>query len=271
MKKDRPTDQQNEAPEHLELTSPEDTKQTPQRHKRVTEKQLAANRANAQKSTGPKTDEGKRRCALNALRHGLTAQVTMLPGEDLEAYNDFCRKFRESLQPVGFVEEQLAQSLAEVRWRLTRVSQLENSVFSLGFELYGDRYIVEHPEAHVAITNAVTLIEHQAQLVNLSILGQRLSRQFSKEMAELRALQSARQVQHEAELQEAYKLAKCHKVIEKPYNPAEDGFVFSNEELQTYMTRRDRRSAAHEAAGRAYEPDICRKLTAETLLGGCNS
>jgi hypothetical protein len=52
----------------------------------VSERRLAANRANAQKSTGPRTPEGKSRSALNATRHGILSQVLHLPEEELEAY-----------------------------------------------------------------------------------------------------------------------------------------------------------------------------------------
>ncbi len=44
------------------------------------------NRANAQHSTGPKTEAGKQRSSLNALRHGLTGQIVVMPTEDLQAY-----------------------------------------------------------------------------------------------------------------------------------------------------------------------------------------
>jgi hypothetical protein len=44
------------------------------------------NRANAQHSTGPRTDAGKQRSSLNALRHGLTGHVIVLPSEDQVAY-----------------------------------------------------------------------------------------------------------------------------------------------------------------------------------------
>ena len=43
--------------------------------------QLAANRRNAQKSTGPRTAEGKKRASLNALKHGMTAKTVVLPHE----------------------------------------------------------------------------------------------------------------------------------------------------------------------------------------------
>ena len=62
----------------------------------ISERQLAANRANAQKSTGPKTEESKKIVSQNALRHGLTAQVTIMPDEDREAHDKFCAAIVES-------------------------------------------------------------------------------------------------------------------------------------------------------------------------------
>ena len=59
---------------------------TSRRTKTVTPRQLAANRANAKRSCGPKTTQGKLRSRLNALQHGLTAAVVVLPGEDTDQY-----------------------------------------------------------------------------------------------------------------------------------------------------------------------------------------
>ena len=52
-------------------------------------KQIAANRRNALRSTGPRTDEGRAKCRLNAVKHGLAAQALLLPGEDAETLRDF--------------------------------------------------------------------------------------------------------------------------------------------------------------------------------------
>ncbi len=54
----------------------------------ASEKQIAANRQNARKSTGPKTDAGKQRSRQNAFRHGLTAQTVIRHVESAAAYTD---------------------------------------------------------------------------------------------------------------------------------------------------------------------------------------
>ena len=56
-----------------------------------TEKQLVANRANAQRSTGPRTEAGKAVSSCNAWKHGLTAARALMPGEDPAEYEDFAR------------------------------------------------------------------------------------------------------------------------------------------------------------------------------------
>ena len=74
----------------------------------ISDKQLEANRRNAHLSTGPKTEEGKRRASLNALRHGLTGQVTAMTDADRVAHDQFSQALIQSLAPEGAMEIQLA-------------------------------------------------------------------------------------------------------------------------------------------------------------------
>src|SRR6266852_3759344 len=92
----------------------------------------ARNRANAAHSTGPKTEAGKQRSCLNALRHGLTGHTIILPKEDLDAYHDFTDKSFAEFKPKGFLEKQLVPSLADTSWRLNRVAALEHNLIALG-------------------------------------------------------------------------------------------------------------------------------------------
>ena len=74
----------------------------------LTDNQLEANRANAQKSTGPVTPKGKERSKLNAQRHGLTGQTSVMPNEDMEAFN---------LMKAAFVEISNASGPSRPNWR----------------------------------------------------------------------------------------------------------------------------------------------------------
>ncbi len=82
------------------------------------------NQANAQRSTGPKTPEGKKISPLNALRHGLTGQMIVMPTEDLAAYQSHLKSFTDEYSPKGATESHLVQALADTSWRLNRVAAL---------------------------------------------------------------------------------------------------------------------------------------------------
>src|SRR5277367_475618 len=90
------------------------------------------NRANSQHSTGPKTAEGKKQSSLNALRHGLTGQIVVMPTEDLEAYQSHLKSFEDEYNPKGATEAHLVQALSDTSWRLNRVAALETNLLTLG-------------------------------------------------------------------------------------------------------------------------------------------
>jgi hypothetical protein len=102
----------------------------------ATEKQIAANRANAKKSTGPRTPEGKARSSLNAITHGLTARRVLLPNEDREAFDGFARGIYKDLRPDGPVQIMLVEEVIEAAWRLQRVGEAERRVVRLMLERY---------------------------------------------------------------------------------------------------------------------------------------
>jgi hypothetical protein len=111
----------------------------------MTEAQLIANRENAQLSTGSRTAQGRKRSSLNAFRHGLTGQIIMHTPEDQQAFKKHCEGIREALAPIGALEADLAQAIAEDRWRLNRARAIENSIFSLG----QGEHIAEDSEHHL--------------------------------------------------------------------------------------------------------------------------
>jgi hypothetical protein len=92
-------------------------------------RQIDANRRNAQKSTGPRTGEGKRIVAQNAVKHGLLSQHVVLANEDESEFEDFTRRLRSALSPLGELEEMLVDSIAASAWRLRRVLRVERGLF----------------------------------------------------------------------------------------------------------------------------------------------
>ena len=94
----------------------------------ATARQRRANRLNAQRSTGPKSAEGKARASMNALRHGLRAEIPVLPGEDAGELQRLRLETLEKLDPDGALETALAERAAMLTWRLARTRRLEHAV-----------------------------------------------------------------------------------------------------------------------------------------------
>jgi len=92
------------------------------------------NRANAQHSTGPKTEEGKQRSSLNALRHGLTGQIVVMPYEELTAYQRHVKNLTDEYHPANTTEALLVQQIADASWRLNRIAALESNILALSVQ-----------------------------------------------------------------------------------------------------------------------------------------
>lgn len=91
----------------------------------ASERQVRANRLNALKSTGPRTADGKRASARNAVRHGLTSVRAVLDGEDAALYEALLRELLHEFQPISVLDNMLVQQLANVMWRLRRSTVYE--------------------------------------------------------------------------------------------------------------------------------------------------
>ena len=91
----------------------------------VSKRQLEANRLNARRSSGPRTQEGKGRTRMNALRHGLTAKSIVIGDEDSNEFEQLQVDLETDLQPATRLERELVGRLAGLLWRLRRVPILE--------------------------------------------------------------------------------------------------------------------------------------------------
>ncbi len=123
-------------------------------------RQMEANRRNAGKSTGPITEEGKRRSRCNAVRHGLTAETVIGALEDVEDYKAFEAAIIADYDAQSAVERELVLRLASLIWRLRRATIMETGLFEIqashlnGFRQAGQVNIGSREVVHTLLGRA---------------------------------------------------------------------------------------------------------------------
>ena len=99
-------------------------------NRKTSSRKVEANRRNALKSTGPRTTNGKRRVARNAIRHGFFSKWLLVQHQDgkesQSEYDDFYADVRKHYQPVGWLEVLWAEKIAVWSWRLRRLIRCES-------------------------------------------------------------------------------------------------------------------------------------------------
>ena len=205
---------------------------------------VAANRANALHSTGPRTESGKQRSSQNALKHGLSSRTAVLRSEDPAAYQLHCDEFRAEYDPKTPTERHLVQELADTAWRLNRIPLLEADLLTRA----SDTSCLRQPIA-------CDIAEATRALATLGMHGQRLSRQFQKTLDQLRTIQTERRGREAQDLKRAASLLELHKHKGIPYDPVQDGFVFSISEIETHSQRLMRQNEARRVGYFRFEAD----------------
>jgi hypothetical protein len=109
-------------------------------------RQIEANRRNAIRSTGPITEEGKRRSRRNALRHGLCAETVIENVEDIEDYRAFEAAVIADYDAQTAVERELVLRLASLLWRLRRSTAIETDLLRIQAEILLDRRDQRHSQ-----------------------------------------------------------------------------------------------------------------------------
>jgi hypothetical protein len=169
----------------------------------ATDRQIAANRLNAQKSTGPKTPEGRAAIRLNSLTHGLTAQTLVLPGESEEDFGALLASLAAEHDPATSTEHALVTQLAMATWRLRRLYHQE-----AGFYAYKLKFL-EGVRDGEKLDNALGLgLVANCSQDTLSMFNRqeaRLERTFYKALHELERLRTQRpEPQEEVEIGSAF-------------------------------------------------------------------
>ena len=188
----------------------------------MTEAQHLANIENSQKSTGPRTSEGKRQSSLSARRHQLTAKTYIATPDEMEAYDAHCAAWRQALAPIGFQESEIVEEIARDKFRLKKAAAIEQSIFAQGHLDYAGSANTGIEPVDAALAEAKTWKECATSLQTLVLYESRLRRAVEKNEAKLEGLQTTRKQDRERARHEAILLTKEAADREEEYDPGED-------------------------------------------------
>ena len=133
-----------------------------------------ANIANAQLSTGPRTDDGKSRSSQNARKHGLCAAQLVIAAEDREEFEALHSELKAEVKPQGAIQQLLFDELVAAAWNLGRIRNLEAELTGSTENLLD---LVDNPDL-------------TAKLDRLARHKTRIERTFHRSLRELKALQT---------------------------------------------------------------------------------
>ncbi|MBS1874713.1 MAG: hypothetical protein JSU00_15970 [Acidobacteria bacterium] len=146
------------------------------RKKTMSEKQLAANRANAKKSTGPKTPAGKARSRYNSLKHGCYADAVVLPTEDRKRYNALRHHIMSTVDISDPVQVELAETLCRNQWCSQRAIIYEADLLAEAITRYEPEIRRDCPEIAQDILEGAAyrrLLEESPSLQTVTTYWQR--------------------------------------------------------------------------------------------------
>jgi len=154
----------------------------------TTQAQINANRLNAQKSTGPRTAEGKRAVSQNAVKHGLFAREAVIKCEDPAEFELHREALLDELRPVGAIESMLAERIVSLSWRLQRVERMQNQATDCLIE---EDYLPLGRMVTKRWSNNLKIIE------KLFMHERRIESSLNRTITKLKKLQTIRRIERE--------------------------------------------------------------------------
>jgi hypothetical protein len=152
----------------------------------ATPAQINANRLNSQKSTGPRSPEGKDASRFNALKHAASAKSLVIPGEDETEFGELANSYHQQFQPVGPEESLLLEKIVAADWTQRRMRRIEAEVFSTLIAQLGES--VENPLGAAFIKDC----EGPRCLQKIFRCREAASREWYRALQQLRELQNVR-------------------------------------------------------------------------------
>src|SRR5271157_3237768 len=151
-----------------------------------TQKQLASNRLNAEKSTGPRSGEGKARSSMNALKTGIDAKSQLIRGETQTALSELTAEYYNQFRPATPVERMLVDTLIDCEWLLRRFRAVDTQLTENAWHIFD-------------ITLGKVFTDNCDVFARLQRRIDSTQRRYHNALRELRRLQSAETTQPDSE------------------------------------------------------------------------
>ena len=193
------------------------------------------NAANAQHSTGPRTEEGKARSSRNAVTHGLTAKDLVLDGDDRVEFDALLAGYQADIRPQGALQQSLFHQLVVAAWNLRRIQRMEAAL------------LAQAPDPLEFLNNE----ELQKKLDRLARHHTRIERTFHRSLRELKALQTNTTIQASLprQIRESVPPLACAVQIAKRTQAVSQGGDYSM--VKRLLESADSEALALESAARA--------------------
>ncbi len=190
------------------------------------------------------------RRAFNAYRHGLTGQVLVIAPSDEQPYKEHCHGIHQSMAPVGGLETDLVQQIADDRWRMNRASSIESSVLVRGLNRPDDA-VSGNEQVDVALAHGRVWGEQKKDLNLLTLYENRIQRRIEKNIALVLQLQQTRREALQEIVEQAAILGETYDFPPEALPP---NFVFSKAQIYRLAAHHKRLEAARPSPQRPPKP-----------------
>jgi hypothetical protein len=194
--------------------------------KKLEKKRLLADQCVTPFSASPCAQADLQPVVRDSIGTTLTGRTVLLPSPEIAEYERHLAAYSEEFAPVGLLETNLVQSIADTDWRLCRIPALESALFAKGRIEFAELFNEQDLAARPHLIDAHTFIEYEKQIRNLQLQEARLARRREKEMAELRRMQNDR-------TERLVAAGRIHeqRIQKQQQEISENGFVFSTPKI----------------------------------------
>jgi len=203
---------------------------------------------NAQVSTDSKTENGQGCAGFQATRRLHAGNVAVLTGEDLQAFEQFTGQIVAGFAPETAIERHLATLYAALQWRIHRAAAIEDTMFAVGMmEGVSKKMNAGDPRAQIAISHAVTFRAQPDEFEKICRYSHGLVSQGADVLSQLKQVQYERKVQQTDDLESATLLYQFHRMQDQTFDPKQNGFDLTIEQIEDHIRRVEARKAGSEA------------------------